>query len=471
VGALADNHLISAGQPVRWQLADQTSVRPASSGVVLLPEGLQEGQRYTVWSYAPNASPDELIELPPEYPPEVQRYLEILPGVPLPTFGAVDREATVENIFEETDRDSGGLVAGKHAGLYRQAQDVAGSAPTPYAVALALEQWFRNTGGFSYNEIPASSSGAEPPLVEFVLQGRQGYCQHYAGSMALMLRMLGVPARVAAGFVSGTLDEATGVWTITDRDAHTWVEVWFPEFGWLSFDPTPGRGSLDDAYTVSSGAFDLSAEGAGAVAGAVLSENDELAEIFGDTLSAVGSLGNLETPPVLGVGEGFNAQAGTATGDDGVFSPWATVMLIVLAVVALLVALKLVWRRLRLRARDPRRVSAVLRRDVIGFLADQGLTADPSLTLQELGGCIAARYQTDPRAFVDAASAARFGPTVSAQEAARCARDEHTVLIAGLRGDMGRRARVRGTFSTRSLRVPRAALPVAPPRAEVTSSA
>ncbi len=57
--------------------------------------------------------------------------------------------------------------------------------------------------------------------------------------MALLLRMGGVPARVAAGFTSGTYNSATGQWDVTDIDAHAWVEVWFPDYGWVRFDPTP----------------------------------------------------------------------------------------------------------------------------------------------------------------------------------------------------------------------------------------
>ena len=84
-------------------------------------------------------------------------------------------------------------------------------------------------------------------------EGKRGYCQHFAGAMALMLRFLGIPARVAAGFTSGKRED--GGWTVTDHNAHAWVEVWFPEYGWLAFDPTPGRGALAAAYSVSSSGF------------------------------------------------------------------------------------------------------------------------------------------------------------------------------------------------------------------------
>ena len=80
------------------------------------------------------------------------------------------------------------------------------------------------------------------PLVHFVTTSKRGYCQHFAGAMALMLRYLGIPARVAAGFSSGVYDEERKQWTVYDRDAHTWVEVWFNGYGWLPFDPDAGAG-------------------------------------------------------------------------------------------------------------------------------------------------------------------------------------------------------------------------------------
>src|SRR5205807_1958923 len=114
---------------------------------------------------------------------------------------------------------------------------VAGGARTPYAAAVALDEWFRSGGGFRYTNHPAVFGAA--PLVGFVAQTRAGYCQYFAGAMALMLRYLGIPARVAVGFAGPAYDRASGTWLVTDRDAHAWVEVWFPRYGWLPFDPTP----------------------------------------------------------------------------------------------------------------------------------------------------------------------------------------------------------------------------------------
>src|SRR5205085_9857647 len=123
-------------------------------------------------------------------------------------------------------------------------------ARTPYAATVALESWFRSRGGFTYTDHPAVFEPA--PLVGFVVQTRAGYCQYFAGAMALMLRYLGVPARVAVGFSSGTYDARRGVWIVTDHDAHAWVEAWFRGYRWLPFDPTsarrPERGELSAPY-------------------------------------------------------------------------------------------------------------------------------------------------------------------------------------------------------------------------------
>ncbi len=138
--------------------------------------------------------------------------------------------------------------------LYDETQRIAGKATNPYAATVAIEAWLRSSGGFTYDETPPRVQGA--PLVQFVTRTKRGYCQHFAGAMALMLRYLGIPARVAAGFTSGSYDKEAGTWSVNDREAHTWVEVWFKGYGWLPFDPTPGRGTLGGPYTTSSVSFD-----------------------------------------------------------------------------------------------------------------------------------------------------------------------------------------------------------------------
>ena len=137
------------------------------------------------------------------------------------------RDARVDALFG----DERYLALWPYEGLWNEAQRLGAGARTPYGAAVAIETWLRETGGFDYDQSPPRTGGL-PPLAHFVDEGKRGYCQHFAGAMALMLRFLGIPARVAAGFTSGKRED--GGWTVTDHNAHAWVEVWFPGYGWLA---------------------------------------------------------------------------------------------------------------------------------------------------------------------------------------------------------------------------------------------
>jgi hypothetical protein len=90
--------------------------------------------------------------------------------------------------------------------------------------------------GYRYSQTPPTS---RYPLEDFLFVHKLGYCQHFAGAMALLLRMGGVPARVVVGFTPGSYNRANHSWAVTDLGAHAWVEAWFPSYGWVRFDPTP----------------------------------------------------------------------------------------------------------------------------------------------------------------------------------------------------------------------------------------
>ncbi|HEX2300442.1 MAG TPA: transglutaminaseTgpA domain-containing protein, partial [Pseudonocardiaceae bacterium] len=121
---------------------------------------------------------------------------------------------------------------------------VAAGAPSAYDATIAVNQWFTQPhNGFRYDLRTATGNSGDA-LLDFLFTGRTGYCEQFASAMAIMLRTLGVPARVAVGFTPGTVDGDQRV--ITTADAHAWVEAWFPGSGWLPFDPTP----LADGRTV-----------------------------------------------------------------------------------------------------------------------------------------------------------------------------------------------------------------------------
>lgn len=124
------------------------------------------------------------------------------------------------------------------------AAQVAAGSGTGFDATVAVNQWFTEPGnGFRYDLATAPGNSGDA-LVDFLFTGRTGYCEQFASAMAIMLRTLGVPARVAVGFTSGTTVGDARL--ITTEDAHAWVEAWFPGGGWLPFDPTP----LADGRTV-----------------------------------------------------------------------------------------------------------------------------------------------------------------------------------------------------------------------------
>ncbi|MEZ5080821.1 MAG: transglutaminaseTgpA domain-containing protein [Thermoleophilia bacterium] len=129
---------------------------------------------------------------------------------------------------------------GDYALLRRTAREVVGDASSPYVAVNRIESYLRSN--FRYDEAPPFPKNGDPPLVDFVRTTKAGFCQHFAGAMAVMLRSVGIPARLAVGYAAGSLDPTTrDQYVVFDRDAHTWVEAYLPEAGWVDFDPTPGR--------------------------------------------------------------------------------------------------------------------------------------------------------------------------------------------------------------------------------------
>ena len=119
------------------------------------------------------------------------------------------------------------------------AREITANYDNNFAKAEAIERYLRNN--INYNE----SIAAPPPgidKVDYILfTAKEGYCDYYASSMIVMLRSLGIPARFAAGFARGTFDSETGSFRVLNRHAHSWVEVYFPKYGWVEFEPTAAQ--------------------------------------------------------------------------------------------------------------------------------------------------------------------------------------------------------------------------------------
>jgi transglutaminase-like putative cysteine protease len=124
------------------------------------------------------------------------------------------------------------------------AEQVTRGATTAFDKTMALQEYFTGPSTqFRYSLQTAPGAG-DDALVEFLTVGKAGYCEQFASAMAVMLRAVGVPARVAVGFTGGT--RAGDYESISTSDAHAWVEAWFPNIGWTTFDPTP----LTDGRTI-----------------------------------------------------------------------------------------------------------------------------------------------------------------------------------------------------------------------------
>jgi protein-glutamine gamma-glutamyltransferase len=118
----------------------------------------------------------------------------------------------------------------------RLAAQVVGSAANNYDKAAALERYLRTHYGYTL-QLPQSV--LEDPLANFLFERKQGHCEYFAASMAVMLRTLGIPSRVVNGFRSAEFNDVTGNYVVRAKDAHAWVEAYFPGYGWQTFDPTP----------------------------------------------------------------------------------------------------------------------------------------------------------------------------------------------------------------------------------------
>ncbi len=107
---------------------------------------------------------------------------------------------------------------------------------TPYWRAAALEHYLRTEFGYTL-ELPAEPP--PDPLADFLFRRKKGHCEYFASAMAVMLRSIGIPARLANGFQSGVYNPFSGYYTVRASDAHVWVEAYFPGYDWVTFDPTP----------------------------------------------------------------------------------------------------------------------------------------------------------------------------------------------------------------------------------------
>jgi hypothetical protein len=223
--------------------------------------------------------------------------------------------------------------------------------------------------------------------------------------------------------------------------------VWFRGFGWLPFDPTPGRGHLSGSYSSASLGFNV--EGAAKLLAGIVKGG----EVFGG-----GGAGGLiahdpsrrnprsagDVP--LGIGSRVTPEPKKKTPSLLFF-----LFLLAAGAGAVIVFLKLGRRKLRYLTRDPRRIAVACTRELTDFVHDQRVPPAQAATFHELGGAVKDGLGVDASNFARAATAARYGPPADARQAAGSARKELRELKRLLRRSLGTYDRVRGLLSVRSL--------------------
>ncbi|MCR6031958.1 hypothetical protein GGQ22_10920 [Nocardioides sp. zg-579] len=190
------------------------------------------------------------VEAPGDWRYDVQTRDFLAADDDLSTRGLQYRMSAVRLEYDAADMarapSSGGLVPAAYTELpdgipsevRNLALQVTREAPTRYEKAVALQRWFRETGGFEYTTEGVDGNDIQD-LVSFLRpDGRRGYCEQYAASMAILARMLDIPARVAIGFLRPSRI-GTNTWEYSAHDLHAWPELFFPGSGWVRFEPTP----------------------------------------------------------------------------------------------------------------------------------------------------------------------------------------------------------------------------------------
>jgi hypothetical protein len=118
------------------------------------------------------------------------------------------------------------------------AEDITKDYDNPYDKVTALEGYLRT---IPYNELISAPPPGRDGVDYFLFDSRQGYCDYYASSLAVMARAVGIPGRLASGYTRGEYHSVSNVYRVRESNAHTWVEIYFPRYGWVEFEPTASQ--------------------------------------------------------------------------------------------------------------------------------------------------------------------------------------------------------------------------------------
>ncbi len=271
--------VIPGSESDQWRDQKVVSLRrkdPAIPEVVNweFKQTLPRDEPYTLYSFVSQASNNELQEAGDDYPTFItDHYLQLPSTLP-------DR---VRDLAERITQD----------------------AVSPLDKALAIENYLRHEGGFEYSQDIESPPTNADGVDWFLFETKTGYSDYFGSSMTVLLRAVGVPARMAAGYAPGELD-ITGRWAVRDSDSHGWTQAYFPGHGWIDFEPTTAWNPIDRGeLTVN--VTDVEEE----------STEDSFADLFGD-ITPEGSLSLEEECELL---EQADPEEAEALGCDDLLQP------------------------------------------------------------------------------------------------------------------------------------------------------
>lgn len=274
------NLVFMGGQPVELMIAaDEIGID--STGGIRVGGPLKAGTIYSVGALSNSYSAQELQTAEGDYPPDVApRYLQV-----------------PDSITRRT------------ADL---ARSLTSSAATPYDKVIVIRDYLRNT--YPYDYYPPPQQPGTESIDQFLFVDKRGVCEHFVSALIIMLRLEGIPARLAAGYSSGDFNPVTGYYVVRANHAHAWAEVYFPGYGWVPFDPTPGWNGNPQTGPVRRWIF------------SDLTRNIDLPEIpLGSALQAGAALFNVALGPLMVLG-GLAIAAALGWGAWNLWQRWGSLL-------------------------------------------------------------------------------------------------------------------------------------------------
>lgn len=361
VSGLESRLLVSPGEALGVDGVD--GVEPDADGTLNSDlEPLADGDSYSVVAYAPDPGVREMRASSRRYPEALETYTQVsIPFVPAPlgTSQAIEPLTPASYQVPLWGSAAGGSAPAAAAladSRYRETAQLASRLTagkrSAYGAVVAVQDHLRRS--YRYDESPPVRT---LPIPAFLFRDRIGYCQQFSGAMALMLRMSGIPARVASGFAPGTpVSGRDGTWEVTDLDAHSWVEVYFNRIGWVPFDPTPAAAPAESQ-----------SDGGGSGSAA-------LGDGPGSDKALEGGFG----------GAAEDVAAAVPAGSEDAGTSWGSTILLVLTIPLVALALAAGARALGFRRLQPGSAVEAEVSELIPALRASGRSATSSLTLLEL---------------------------------------------------------------------------------------